>query len=59
MCDRCEGNGKVIETVMPGVYQISLCNCQNAVRVKQEAAERRERLKRKIDETFERLMGGM
>lgn len=42
MCDRCEDSGKVIEEVMTGVYQISLCDCQNAARVKREAEERRK-----------------
>ncbi|MEK4883636.1 hypothetical protein NST81_02745 [Bacillus sp. FSL W8-0223] len=59
MCDRCEDSGKVIEEVMTGVYQISLCDCQNAARVKREAEERRKKLKAKIDEAYKRLMEGM
>lgn len=58
MCDRCGDTGKVIKEIMSGVYQISLCDCHNASQIKQQAEERMERLKRKLNEA-EQLMGGM
>ena len=54
-CNKCYGQGYVVQTVMPGAFFFAPCDCEHAERARQEFEQEMADFRRRLREAKERL----